>query len=173
MELADVQNGDFVFKGAGPCAKHCRAYLKTLVKTGKSTNNIAAVRNRNAQPLSCEAALLLLIPRWGADVLPAHLRTYMDHADLVHWYPKACTACDDFRAKRKTQAGKWKARERDIRRNTCAGAVAKWRLGALNRERRAFEEVYLAHVRSAHPVLPPPVKVVRRLLKKGAAGSKK
>jgi len=124
----------------------------------------------SAKPLSTSAVLLLLIPRWGAHILPPTLSSYIDHPDLIHWYPEACTICDDFRYQRKEmifnheqQLQKQKKETINMKENDL---LLKKKIII---ERREFEDIYQRHVKSIHPVYPPPVKIVRDLL--GCASS--
>ena len=90
-------NVDYCYTSRGaPCIRHCRHYLESLGKNGV----ILPSRDPNAKPLSCNAALLLLIPRWGRRALPPHLLPPMDHPELAHWFPAPCDICDDFRVRR-------------------------------------------------------------------------
>ena len=57
----------------------------STVNTMKS-NMISCRLSVSAKPLSTSAVLLLLIPRWGAHILPPTLSSYIDHPDLIHWY---------------------------------------------------------------------------------------
>ena len=142
----------------------------STVNTMKS-NMISCRLSVSAKPLSTSAVLLLLIPRWGAHILPPTLSSYIDHPDLIHWYPEACTICDDFRYQRKEmifnheqQLQKQKKETINMKENDLLFLKKKIII-----ERREFEDIYQRHVKSIHPVYPPPVKIVRDLL--GCASS--
>ena len=159
-------NVDFVYRAReAPCAKHCCDYLEHVQKNQQL---ISVIHDDQATPLSTNAVLLLLIPRWGAQVLPEPLHQFMDHQELVHWYPPACSECDQFRAKRKLLMVEHDAKTVQIKKGD--SSKKKDLLRQLTIERKEFESEYDRHVKMQHPVYPPPVDIVRRLLGKDAVG---
>ena len=172
---ADV---DYVFQNRqGPCVEHAIEYLSECCRNGGTC--LAPLFNAEAQPLSCEAALLLLIPRWGQHVLPVALHSYMDHPELLHWYPPACSVCDAFRQARRVLTVALEGRTAQIvatakknkkNKKNNDDDTKKQMLSQIAKERIEFESTARTHVLTNHPELPPPVNVLRKLLGEGAVG---
>jgi hypothetical protein len=167
----DCPNVDYVYSSNAPCAAKSIAYLEYLL--GENPNaTIVPSRDDTALPLSCDQALLLLIPSWGVSVMPTRLRQYMAHPELVHWYPPSCKVCDEYSVRRGVML-KEKAELLDILKATKGdeevSADIQAAVDAAKVKESEFNEEYISHLRTAHPALPPPVDVVRRLL--GGSGT--
>ena len=160
-------NVDFVYKPArAPCISQSRRYLCSLGNDGV----IVAPTDPEAHPLSCAAALLLLIPRWGAaEALPPDLVHFIDHPELIHWFPPACSICDDFRQRRAAMQERHSGIISTSFDNDEEEKAAK---DAARTERREFQNNYLDHMRGAHPEFEPPVKTIRKLLGDKAMGNR-
>ena len=168
-------NVDYVYNyRTSPCHKHCCEYLSGL--NSKMIRFIPPTTTSLPTTLSTSAALLLLIPRWGSKVLPPNLLYYMEHPELIHWYPPACMKCDEYRNERKLLMTRQELQIKEMKQNSEKDdVVLEESLGELlnmqREERKIFEEKCQAHVKEEHPVLPPPVNIVRRLLGKRSIGN--
>ena len=100
----------------------------------------------------------------------------MEHPELIHWYPPACMKCDEYRNERKLLMTRQELQIKEMKQNSEKDdVVLEESLGELlnmqREERKIFEEKCQAHVKEEHPVLPPPVNIVRRLLGKRSIGN--
>ena len=187
-------NVDYVYRyKSSPCCKHCCEYLTELKDTlirFEPPGSVTAILEQKTSsstasstlpsttppppptPLSTSAALLLLIPRWGSQVLPKHLLPFMNHPELIHWYPSACTQCDVYRMERKQLLNKQELTIIEIKKSKeMTENEKKEQLNLLSIQRRTFEDMTQAHVKKEHPVLPPPVNIIRRLLGNESIGN--
>jgi hypothetical protein len=164
-------NVDYVYSypRGSPCIANSRAYLEHLIDKNPDAR-VQPPFNTNAPPLMCDEALLLLIPSWGKDVLPDHLRKFMQHPELKHYFPPACDTCDRFSVERQSLQREMDGLFERMKQLKDAGvddetlAVESKTIVAAKKNRLKFDETYAAHCRQAHPYVEPPINTVRRLV---------
>ena len=131
-------DNSFIYTGGGPT-------LSALIEFFKSKPKLIPLKG-TLSPFTVDEVLLLLIPRWGIEILPEYLRGVLNYQALEHWYPEECMECQIFR-KEVSDMSKLHTETREY-----GSDMAK------------LNSKYKEHRLKIHPKAPPPITQIKAYL---------